>query len=214
MSLIGATGSGKTTLAQVLLPLPQWVVVFACKAKDDTMNKLIRQGYRRIENWPPSPFDKRVVLWPKIDRMDQKIGQHIAFVEAIDAVYRAGGWAVYADELGYMTRDLGMGRHFDALWQQGRSLGITLIASMQRPRNVSLNAYTQATHIFFWRQNDEADLKRIAGIGWVNSRTIRDTVCNLNGPPNAGWSRRECSEFLYVNTRSGRLMVSRVDNAK
>jgi hypothetical protein len=215
VSLIGATECGKTTLANELLPLPPWVVIFGCKPKDSTLDRLIKKGsFSKILDWPPKAYEKKVVLWPPITKRWQKAKQKWVFEQAIDAIYESGGWCVYADELGYMTSELGMQRAFNMLWQQGRSLGITLMASMQRPRNVSLSAYTQATHIFFWRQNDEQDLKRIAGIGWVNSKVIRDVVSNLNGPPKAGWSKNECSEFLYVNTRSGKLIKSRVEGVK
>lgn len=214
ISLIGATGCGKTTLAEVLLPLPPYVVVFACKPKDKTMDKLVKGGYSKITEWPPKAYEKRVVLWPPISKRWQVVQQRYAFHNAIDAIYESGGWCVYADEVGYMTAELNMQRAFNMLWQQGRSIGITLVASMQRPRHVSLNAYTQATHIFFWRQNDEQDLKRIAGIGWVNSKVIQRVVSNLNGPINAGWSRHDCCEFLYVNTRSGKLIKSRVEGVK
>jgi hypothetical protein len=214
VSLIGATECGKTTLAKELIKLPPWVVALSCKPKDSTMDGLIRKGFKKITEWPPQAYEKRVVLWPPISKRWQIAQQRYVFQSAIDAIYESGGWCVYADELGYMTAELNMQRAFNMLWQQGRSIGITLVASMQRPRHVSLNAYTQATHIFFWRQNDEQDLKRIAGIGWVNSKVIREVVSRLNGPPRAGWNRNECSEFLYVNTRSGKLIQSRVEGVK
>jgi hypothetical protein len=55
--------------------------------------------------------------------------------------------------------------------------------------------YDQATHLFFWRDNDDANLKRIGGIGSLDARLVRDTVAAL---PH--------HETLYVNTRTGRLV--------
>ena len=109
-----------------------------------------------------------------------------------------------------MIDTLKMERLLSLLWQQGRSIDISLVASMQRPSKVPLLAYTQATHLFFWRCNDEADLKRIGGIGWQNSKVVRDIVSRLYGPPGSA-PRNKCCQFLYVNARSGDLIVSRLE---
>ena len=60
--------------------------------------------------------------------------------------------------------------------------------------------YDQATHIFFWRDNDELNLKRIGGIGWLNSKEIRTTVASL--------PEHVC---LYVNTRTGTMITTKVE---
>jgi hypothetical protein len=214
ISLIGATGCGKTTLAQSLLPLPPWVCVLACKPRDKSMDRLIREGYSKIREWPPNHGRKKVVLWPDISKRELMPLQRQVFVEAIDSIYASGGWCVYADELSYMTNQLHIKQHFEVLWQQGRSIGISFVSSMQRPRWVPLSAYTQATHIFFWRQNDERDLKTIGGMGWLDSKLIRNIVAQLNGPPAAGFSKSDCCEFLYCNVRSGSMLISRVEGVR
>jgi hypothetical protein len=61
-------------------------------------------------------------------------------------------------------------------------------------------AYDQATHLFFFRFQDENDLKRIGGIGWLDSRVIRETV-----------SRLQRYDFLYINTVTGRKVISRYE---
>src|SRR5437660_38183 len=45
VSLIGPTGSGKTTLGIHLIALRPYVTAFAVKPQDDTMHKLLRAGY-------------------------------------------------------------------------------------------------------------------------------------------------------------------------
>lgn len=179
------------------------------------MDRLIRSdGYKKLREWPPQHGVKRVVLWPDISKRELMPNQRRVFVEAIDEIYASGGWCVYADELSYLSNQLKIKQPLEALWQQGRSIGISFVSSTQRPRWVPLSAYTQATHIFFWRQNDERDLKTIGGMGWLDSKLIRETVSRLTGPPAAGFSNKECCEFLYVNVRSGTMVVSRVEGIK
>jgi len=213
VSLIGSTGCGKTTLAHHLLHMRDYVAVLATKPKDSSMVALCKEGYRRSSIWPAGPADivKRVVLWPSIRDRGEKDNQRAVFAGALDDIYRQGAWCVYADELHYLAVSLGLGGVFADLWQQGRSIGISVVASMQRPSHVPLLAYTQASHIFFWRANDARDLKTIGGIGSIDSAKIRDVVSRLPGPANAGWSLEQAFAFLYVNVRSGRLVVSRVE---
>ena len=60
--------------------------------------------------------------------------------------------------------------------------------------------YSQATHLFFWRTTDRADLGRIGGLGGIDPTLIRMRVAKLRG--------HEC---LYVNTRTGELLVTKAD---
>ena len=190
----------------------EWVCVLATKPRDKEMSLLMREGYTKLTGWPPRNAEvNRVVLWPNIDKRSYLRDQRVTFLDALDSMYEAHGWTIYADELGYMISELKLEGPFRMLWQQGRSIGLTLVASMQRPRHVPLLAYSQASHVFFWRANDEYDLKRIGGIGSINSREIQHIVSELPGPPAAEFSKQECCAFLYINTRSGKMCVSRVE---
>jgi hypothetical protein len=175
------------------------------------MDELIATGYRFESEWPWSDLYEKVVLWPRIAEMSDMYSQSATFREALHGMYRRGSYCIYADELRYLTDDLGLAKEFSLLWQQGRSNKLSIVAAMQRPRHVPLLAYSQATHLFFWRVSDNYDVKRISDIGGVDTRTIQRTVTRLAGPPQAGFDRSQCCAFLYVNTRSGKLIVSRVE---
>ena len=201
LSAVGPTGSGKTTLILGLLDQRDYVTVLGTKPKDDTLAKLIRRdGYHRIGKWsdrrPLSDLDheRRQVLWPKYERMED-VGAHPAiFREAIAEMFNQGSWCIVADETFWLVETLGLGPELRAVWSQGRSLGISLVAGTQRPAFVPLEMYSQATHVFFWRTSDRRDLDRIGGLGAHDPVTIRDTVRNLRH-----------HEALYVNTRTGEL---------
>jgi hypothetical protein len=81
---------------------------------------------------------------------------------------------------------------------QGRALGLSLVAATQRPKFVPLEVYDQSTHLFFWRDNDENNLRRLAEINANNSRLLKFIIPNL-----------ERYQVLYVNTRTGDMARTR-----
>jgi hypothetical protein len=103
------------------------------------------------------------------------------------------------DELRYLTETLKLSRHMELLWQQGRSVGISVVAGTQRPARVPLAAYDQATHLFLFRDSDRRNLDRLADLsGDVDKVLVRETVQTL--APH---------EVLYVDTRRGTMAITR-----
>lgn len=204
VTLIGPTGQGKTTLAVELLERRKYVVVFACKPHDPLIEELVSErDYFLTETWPPpSPREKfsRVVFWPRIEKMSDVVTQKLAFKLALEDIYRQGKWAVYLDECRYITDTLKLTSQAHLLWLQGRSLKISFVVGTQRPFWIPLEAMDQATHLFLWRENDERNLDRLKGLGSVRGKELRETVTALGD-----------HEFVYVNTRSGEMVRSKVE---
>ena len=201
VSLIGPTGQGKTTLALEILPRRSYVVVLGTKVRDSTLRKLEKsQGYKKIEDWSEKKLAHKYILWPKISSERDLPKQRRVFTKALNAIYREGRWTIYVDECRYQCDMLKMKTIMVLLWTQGRSNLITVVAGCQRPAFVPTEIYDQATHIFFWGDNDETNLKRIGGIGFLNSKEIRYAVASL-----------EKYQVLYVNTRSGQMIRTKVD---
>lgn len=198
VTLVGHTGSGKSTLALSLLVPRSPAVFLATKPKDDTMDKLKAAGWVTSRTWPPPPRTKQVILHPRIKRVEDMAHQQAVFTEALGYLYARGGWTVYADELRYMTDQLKLKKYFELLWLQGRSLGVSLMAATQRPFWVPLEAWSQSTHVFLWRESDKRNLDRLVEIGGVDTAKIRQVVPRLG-----------LFSTLYVNTRTGRLIVTR-----
>lgn len=201
LALIGPTGQGKTTLLTQLLPLHPYVTVFATKPKDESMQRLIRfGGYYPIRRWQsmdPRKFPRRV-LWPDASSLDSDKLQSEVFHDALSRIYREGGWTVAIDELWYIINILRLERDVKTYLLQARALGISLLCATQRPAWIPLEVYDQSTHLFFWRDNDETNLRRLSGISFRSAELIRSVVSDL-----------EKFQVLYVNTRTGEMLRTR-----
>jgi energy-coupling factor transporter ATP-binding protein EcfA2 len=210
VTMVGPTGCGKSTLGVELMKKRSYVVVLGTKPTtepDPVLSQLSAKGgdYRLIRSWDRMPTlagrsSMRVVLWPEYRGLRDRRNQRAQLGIALDELFSAGHWAVWADELWILEKRLGLSDQLQEFWTQSRALKGSLIGGTQRPAHVSLLAYDQATHLFFWRDNDHANLKRIAGLGGLNSNLIRSTVAAL--PRH---------DALYVNTRTGDMYVTRAE---
>lgn len=201
VGLIGPTGQGKTTLLTNILPLQPFVVVFATKPHDETMERLIASDdYLRIDKWSSLPVSRapRRVLWPSASDLHSEESQQKVFRDAMARIYRERGWCVVIDEGWYFTNILGMSKEIKTYLLQARSLGISLVFATQRPAAVPLEVYDQSTHLFFYRDNDERNLQRLSGISWRSADLIRHIVSNLDQ-----------FQTLYINTRTGEMCRTR-----
>jgi len=205
VALVGPTGQGKTTLALQLLDRRRYRVIIATKPKDRTLDGLRRRGWLRLTSWPPpNDIADSVILWPPWRTPADTAKQKRVIADALHRIFASGSWCVFADDVQYLTTTLGLRPLLQMLWLQARSLGISVVAATQRPRNVPVEMWSQSSHLYIWRCSDAEDLRRIAGLGSHDSTTIRRVVATL-------------PEFhvLYVDARRGGTMhVTRVEVPK
>lgn len=198
VAMVGPTGGGKTTLALNLIGARQFITVLATKPKDEVLDNLEKYNdFRKMERWKdydPVRVPKRVI-WPDATELYSAIHQQRVFREAMAYMYRQGGWCIYIDELWFIIHHLKLDLEVRTFLQQSRSIKVSLVALTQRPANVPLELYDQSTHLFFWLDNDERNLKRLSGISWKSAKLVQNMIANL-----------EMHQVLYINTRTGEMM--------
>lgn len=191
ITMVGTTGSGKTTLAKQLLPRRSFVAIFGVKGRDETLDEFLDQGYVHLKRWNGDVSD-HVVLWPDLTGPEAMEHQRDVFRQAMGAIYRAGAWCLFLDEVVYLSETLRMERELKFLLNQGRSSGISIVAATQRPAFIPLAFYDQPTHYFFWRDTDARNIKRIGELTGPASRQTMQEIGSLR--------RRE---VLYFNKDTG-----------
>lgn len=225
ITVIGPTGTGKTTVLRALMPKRYAangaVCVLGTKSVDENLTSWARRDrLTRIESWPPRVglfrrrpadvidpngrrvrWDRRVMLWP--DDKKYALGQinaHIAEIHrlALEGMYRQGAWCIVGEELAELHA-IGLKPELERIWKQGRSAKVSLVGATQRPVGISLDAYSQASHLFMFGDNDEVNLDRLQGIGGMSGRVIKNAVAQLRG-----------HDVLYINTRNRELVRTRV----
>lgn len=207
VTVIGPTGTGKTTVMRALLPRRYAaggaVCVVGTKTRDRTLSEWLKaDGLTRVDTWPPRwpgkwwdrPRDdawaRRVMLWPELETPSDVYGMGEVVRAAMAQMFTAGNWCVVADELWYWCAELGLEHELKTWWSQGRSAGLTVVGSTQRPVDIPLLAYNSATHLFLFGDNDERNLARVSGLGGLPTAELKRIISSL-----------PFHEVLYVNTR-------------
>jgi len=216
VTVIGPTGTGKTTVMRALLPKRYEaggaVCVVGTKTRDKTLAKWCHDdGLTRVKSWPPTwpgwwwqrpPGDEwkqRVMLWPKLHNVEDIAAMGPTVRDAMGAMFTAGNWCIVADELWYFCEEMGLSHELKTFWSQGRSAGLSVVGGTQRPADIPLLAYDSATHLFFFNDSDDNNLKRVGGLGGLPSRQTREIVKAL-----------PFHDVLYVNTRKRVMLRTRV----
>lgn len=211
LTAIGPTESGKTTLIGELLDKAYrdgthpWQAIAATKPMDEVVDSFVPKGFMRLSEWNVADPDisPRVMIHPKLTSLGEadKDLQRKVLHDMNNAIFRQHGWLVYYDELKWCIGQLKLNGDIETLWHTGRSSGITVVSSLQRPRHVPLMAYDQSEHLFFWEARDKDIRKRLAEIG---GRADPDLV--LRAVESLGKH-----DFIYVSPVTGEIVHSEVE---
>lgn len=206
VTIVGPTGTGKSTLAMQIASRRRWVAALVAKPRDDHMKRMLRAGgFVRAECLPvPEAGRPRVFLWPKVPSLDSFTGiQRGVFRDAFDAAYRAGVWTLLADEAHHLCERLQLADAVKLTLQMGRSNGTGLILCAQRPAWLPLDAFSAPRHLIIFGTNDSRDLQRLGGLNGADDKLVRQVVGKLG----RGF------QFLHVDAHTGNMRISRFDKS-
>lgn len=205
LAILGPTGSGKSYfMTHVLndranLKNSQTVIV-ATKPADETMKKL---GWVITQKWPVNYDQNKVIFWPKAGTIRESIEkQQTAILNFLDDNWRANANIVIAfDEISYIEEDLKLAQPIRRYWREARALGITIVATTQRPFRVNRTMWSEASWTVAFKPKDEEDAKRVAEV--LGSRNqYKDVIMD----------ELKRNEFLLVQRDSATAYISRIDS--
>lgn len=188
VTILGPTRDGKTQLAFDLLDesatpeLPFAALVCKPQGGDATVARYARRfKAKTVRDWPPPPalpFGEKprgVVVWPKHNYDDiawTEWNQNRVFEKCMSSAFKSRNRIIFADELAWIAKELGLGRRTSHIHMQGGGLGVGLWACSQRPVDIPRHAYSQAEHMFMSRDRDKDSRRRYTEIGGVDPQLI------------------------------------------
>jgi hypothetical protein len=212
ITIIGTTGCGKTTLELDLISEREYVIFLGTKEIDDTQAELGPLGFRIATDPKEISLDiaHKWVLHPGKIKIRGETATEMRnrlkgfYQRSLDYVFAQTAWAVIIDEGRFICQFLGLKDEVSLLYLQGRSQHNSVVMGTQRPAWVSLEAFDAATHLFFFKDNDQKNIQRIAELAGLDKRAVGAAVPQLESTEDEG------GQFLYYNTRSDQMMISKV----
>jgi hypothetical protein len=150
--------------------------------------------------WPPSYGENRVIYWPPAGRPGEGLGQQRrAVFRALDELWKPQANVILAfDEIAYVEQDLNLRNVLTRYWREARALGITIVATTQRPRGVSRYMHSEPAWSVGFRPGDEDEARRVAEI-MGNRREFTPALMAL-----------ERREFIIVRRQTREAYITRV----
>jgi hypothetical protein len=203
LSVYGKNGSGKTAFVLWALDVRNrlrgsHVVCVLTKPTDKTFATM---GWKTVTSWPPNYGDTIVVYAAGAKGLsaEHRAPQRVRVKKLMDSLWRPNSnTIVYWDELTYIEQGLKLKTELETFYREGRTLGITNVASMQRPAYVTRLAHSESGWTVAFPPKDVDDAKRVAEI-LGDRRRYMAVMAGLD---------RTRHEFLIIHDRSGAAYIS------
>lgn len=212
VEILGQTGSGKSYFETCILlqrhaARGSHIVVIATKPADET---LLSTGWPVVTKYPPDDArETAVIYWPQAAGLSKE-GQReqaAAIVSLLQKLWRPdANIIVVFDEIAYLCQDLNEPAFpfrviLAKYYREGRGLGITIVASTQRPQGVIRQVHSESGWTVCFAPKDEEDAERMAQV-LGGKKTYLPILRLLN---------REKYEFLIVHGLTGKMYISFID---
>jgi hypothetical protein len=197
LTISGPTGMGKTYLASDLLTFRQYVIAITTKKKDKTLERY--SGYYKIKKWHTQYGEDRLLFNPHPKELGNFVYQRVQIYECLSEAFLSGGWAVYFDDLFYISNTLKLKEVIQMLYTQSRSNNITLVASIQRPSWIPVECISQSTYVIILKTHDRKDLDRLSEATGMDRKIMQELNEQLSG-----------YSFLFVENGKNVELIERI----
>lgn len=202
LSVYGPSGSGKTFFSTYVMTQRARLrgthaVQIATKKADTTLE---RAGWPIIDDWPPDYGKNQVIWWARGGITDEhQEHQRLQVARIMNTLWTRDANKIVAwDELTYICGDLRLRTPVTTYYREGRTLGITNVAVMQRPSGVSRYVHSEVAWTVAFSPKDQDDRDRVAEV-FGHRQYYREVLQDLD---------RSKYEFLIKHELSGRSYIS------
>lgn len=198
---VGPTDSGKTVLCRLNVRDRPFTIVWGTKKRDASLEAYIREGYVRIDSWPPRqclewngrrwvrrPFNHRklaeetgqcrMILWPEYANREDVHAKRDIFRKTLDEAYRDGGWTIVIDEGMFVARRSGLGLDAEMadVAYGARSNGVTLYLCLQRPAGIERLTWSSVSDAYIFKSSITTDLRELGTMGTADRRDVERVI--------------------------------------
>ena len=198
LSLIGETGTGKSTLMAALLRQWSYLIVLQTKADKLTAADYSAHLIRRARQLDDTHYS-RFLLRPAYREQRREVAI------ALDRPWKHNekGWTIAVDEEFYVEDNLRLGGLIERNFTQGRSHFLTNVAGMQRPSGITRFVMSQSTHVVsFGMEGRDAKV-----LSEATTASIQDVVDQLGRHEFVWFYRPTRSMWIgRLDLKTGRLI--------
>ncbi len=171
LEVTGQSGSGKSYCLKCILQLRAlWrdsAIIYICtKADDPTVAGLFELGWPRAKTFDEMRRHRQSVFWPETKGVGEDKDKDFEklIYDLLARIWRPGSNTIVVfDEIGYVeSLSARLKKLIRQYWREARALGISVVASKQRPVGVSRDQHSESRWKAVFAPADEGDMDRFA----------------------------------------------------
>lgn len=171
LEVTGQTGSGKSYALKAILHMRalerDTATVYCCTKTDDTtVEGLMALGWPRVKTVDEVRQHRQCVFWPETSEIGEdkdKYFERVIYQLLAQLWHPKANTIIVFDEIGYVE---GLSNRVKKLirqyWREARALGISVVASKQRPVGVVRDQHSESRWKAVFPPADEDDMERFA----------------------------------------------------